>query len=49
VPINTTHTTVANALKKHMKTIPLGRKLLIAGDWNITLAARTEKIMLKNE
>jgi exonuclease III len=41
MPINTMRATiVTNALKKHMQTIPLNRKILIGGDWNITLEAR---------
>jgi exonuclease III len=41
IPINLMRaTTVANALKKHIETIPLDRKILIGGDWNVTLEAR---------
>jgi hypothetical protein len=40
-PVNTTRaTTVANALKKHMETIPLDRKVLIEGEWSVALAAQ---------
>jgi exonuclease III len=39
--INTTRVmTIVNALKKHMETVPLDRKIRIGGDWNITLEAR---------
>jgi exonuclease III len=41
MPIDTMRaTTVVNALKKHIETIPLDRKILIGGDWNVTLEAR---------
>jgi hypothetical protein len=41
MPINTMGaTTVANALKRHMETIPLDGKILIGGVWNVTLEAR---------
>jgi exonuclease III len=44
MPINTTRaTTVVNALKEHMETIPQNREILIGGDWNITLEARDRK------
>jgi hypothetical protein len=46
--INTARaTTVANALKKHMETIPLDRKILIGGGWNVTLEAQDREHHLK--
>jgi exonuclease III len=41
MPINTmVATAVANALKKHMETIPLNKKILIGGYWKITIEAQ---------
>jgi exonuclease III len=53
MPVNTQHaTTVAQTLETHMKTLPLDRKVLIEGDWNVTLAVQDREnnsIILKNE
>jgi exonuclease III len=39
--INTTRaTTVANALKKYIETVPLNGRIIIGGDWNVALEAR---------
>jgi exonuclease III len=41
MPVNTSHaTTVAQALETHMKTLQSDRKMLIGGNWNVTLAVQ---------
>ena len=44
MPINNKSAiTVYEALKKHMETIPLNRKILMGGDWNVTLEETDRK------
>jgi ATP-dependent protease HslVU (ClpYQ) peptidase subunit len=44
--VNSSHATiVAQALETHMKTLPSDKKVVVGGDWNVTLG----KIIFKSE